>query len=168
MADNVAITAGSGTSIASDDIGGVQYQRVKVSWGADGSANDASATNPLPVNQVPVTSGGTTIYRRISTASTNGERVKASAGQVYGFIVVNTNASARYLKIYNNTTNPPTVGTDTPVMTVTLPGSGGVAFSIPQGIAFGTGIGIGITTGAADSDTGAVAANEVIVTLLYT
>lgn len=49
MADNVAITAGAGTTIASDDIGGVQYQRTKLAWGVDGSAVDASATNPLPV-----------------------------------------------------------------------------------------------------------------------
>jgi hypothetical protein len=40
MADNVAITAGTGTSIATDDIGGVQYQRVKPQLGADGSATD--------------------------------------------------------------------------------------------------------------------------------
>jgi hypothetical protein len=49
MADNVAITAGSGTSIATDDVGGVQYQRVKMVWGADGSVNDTSAAAPLPV-----------------------------------------------------------------------------------------------------------------------
>lgn len=49
MADNVAITAGAGTSIASDDIGGVQHQRVKVGHGTDGTFTDASATNPLPV-----------------------------------------------------------------------------------------------------------------------
>ena len=49
MADNVPITAGSGTSIATDDVGGVQYQRVKVTYGTDGSATDASSTNPLPV-----------------------------------------------------------------------------------------------------------------------
>jgi hypothetical protein len=41
MADNVAITAGSGTNVAADDIGSVFYQRVKVSLGADGSATDA-------------------------------------------------------------------------------------------------------------------------------
>ena len=50
MADNVAITAGAGTSIASDDIGGVHWQRIKVGWGADGVAGDVSATNPLPVS----------------------------------------------------------------------------------------------------------------------
>lgn len=49
MVDNVAITAGSGTSIAADDISSVFYQRVKVAWGVDGSAVDASATNPFPV-----------------------------------------------------------------------------------------------------------------------
>jgi hypothetical protein len=43
MADNVAITAGSGTTIAADDISSVYYQRVKLSLGADGVANDASA-----------------------------------------------------------------------------------------------------------------------------
>jgi hypothetical protein len=41
MADNVAITAGSGTSIAADDIASVFHQRVKISLGADGSATDA-------------------------------------------------------------------------------------------------------------------------------
>jgi hypothetical protein len=37
MADNVAITAGTGTSIATDDIGGAQFQRMKVALGPDGT-----------------------------------------------------------------------------------------------------------------------------------
>lgn len=49
MADGVNITAGSGVVIASDDIGGVQYQRVKLSQGADGSATDVSSAAPLQV-----------------------------------------------------------------------------------------------------------------------
>jgi hypothetical protein len=49
MADNVAITPGSGAIAAADDIGGVLYQRVKVSHGADGSATDTSVSDPLPV-----------------------------------------------------------------------------------------------------------------------
>jgi hypothetical protein len=43
MADNVAITAGSGTAIAADDIASVWYQRTKLSLGADGTAVDAVA-----------------------------------------------------------------------------------------------------------------------------
>jgi hypothetical protein len=71
MADNVAITAGSGTSVAADEIGGVYYQRVKITWGADGAAVDASAADPLPVaviaGQVTVAAGsglnGATVQR---------------------------------------------------------------------------------------------------------
>jgi hypothetical protein len=49
MADNVGITPGSGAIAAADDIGGVLYQRVKVSHGADGSATDTSVSDPLPI-----------------------------------------------------------------------------------------------------------------------
>jgi hypothetical protein len=40
MADNVAVTPGSGATIAADEIAGVLHQRVKVSVGADGAAAD--------------------------------------------------------------------------------------------------------------------------------
>lgn len=50
MADNVPITAGTGTDIATDLIAGVHYQRVKVTFGTDGSSTDASSSNPLPVD----------------------------------------------------------------------------------------------------------------------
>lgn len=49
MADNISVTAGSGTSLASDEIGGVHFQRVKVTFGPDGTATDVSAIDPLPV-----------------------------------------------------------------------------------------------------------------------
>jgi hypothetical protein len=49
MSDNVPITAGAGTNIASDDVGGIQYQRVKLSYGPDGSATDANLTYPMPI-----------------------------------------------------------------------------------------------------------------------
>lgn len=58
MADNVAVTAGSGTTIATDDVGGVQHQRVKVEFGADGSATDVSAAAPLPSNLYGISDGG--------------------------------------------------------------------------------------------------------------
>jgi hypothetical protein len=52
MADNVGYTPGSGEVIATDDIGGVQYQRVKAVWGTDGVANDINATTPLPIQVI--------------------------------------------------------------------------------------------------------------------
>lgn len=54
MADNVTIKDGAGANagVATDDIGGVHYQRVKIALGADGTAVDASATNPIPTAEV--------------------------------------------------------------------------------------------------------------------
>lgn len=50
MADNTTLNPGSGGDIiATDDIGGIKHQRVKVQHGADGAASDVSATSPLPV-----------------------------------------------------------------------------------------------------------------------
>ncbi len=55
MADNVAITAGAGTTVAADDIGGVMHQRVKVSVGADGAATDLAFGGGLAAASLPVT-----------------------------------------------------------------------------------------------------------------
>lgn len=50
MPDNTILNVGSGgDTIASDDIGGVKYQRVKNTFGADGVATDVSTTAPMPV-----------------------------------------------------------------------------------------------------------------------
>jgi len=131
--------------------------------------NGASLTvdGTVTANLAPTTSGGLTISRTISAASTNATNVKGSAGQVYGIMASNTNAAARYLKLYNKATSP-TIGTDTPVMTVMIPpNSSGVVAHWEMGLAFGTGIGFGLTTGVTDANTGAVSADEHVVHIFY-
>ena len=53
MADNVVLSAGTadGVTLATDDVGGVHYQIVKVSFGALDTATAVSGANPLPVVQ---------------------------------------------------------------------------------------------------------------------
>jgi len=114
------------------------------------------------------TSGGTTIFRSIDLDEGALEVVKASAGQIYWIHVINLSASTRFVKIYNATSG--TIGTGTPVLTFPIPTQGdtngaGFTLSIPNGIAFSTGISIGASTGIADNDTGAPGANEVVVNL---
>ena len=64
MADNVSFqsstlaTPASGVSVATDDVGGVQYQRVKLDIGADGASSPVTILNPLPLGTL---SGGTVI-----------------------------------------------------------------------------------------------------------
>ena len=292
MADNIAVTPGTGATIAADDIGGVLVQRVKATWGVDGTATDVSAANPLPVavgivpvtgtffqatqpvslastpgltdtqlraaavpvsgpltdtqiraaalpvsgpvtdtqlrasavpvslatapalvagsaivgkvgidqttpgttNKVSIGTDGTvainaaipagannigaafqavsatqataTVARLASAASTNATSVKASAGMLYRVTAANTNAAARYLKFYNKA-SAPTVGTDTPLVTIFLPAGGGFSeeFDIP--IPFTTGIAYAMTTGVADSDTAAVSLNDIQGLILY-
>lgn len=52
MADNTDLNAGSGgDTIATDDIGGVKHQRVKITIGADGvNDGDVASGNPMPVS----------------------------------------------------------------------------------------------------------------------
>jgi hypothetical protein len=80
MSDNTDITPGTGATVAADNVGGVLYQRVKPTHGADGSATDVSATSPLPVRSVstvikPTISTDTAIYAPldvIGAAATSG------------------------------------------------------------------------------------------------
>lgn len=57
MADNTLQTGSA--SIATDDIGGVHYQRVKVGSGLDGAYTDVSAAAPLPAFNPNATASGT-------------------------------------------------------------------------------------------------------------
>jgi hypothetical protein len=101
----------------------------------------------------------------VSAASTNATVVKASAGRVLGWCLANTNAAYRYVKLHNQTTTP-TAGTGV-VRTIALPPNNSVTFTIEGGIAFATGIGLTIVTGAADADATAVAVGDVVGDLFF-
>lgn len=151
MADNVTLNAGSGgDTIAADDVSGVKYQIVKIAPGGDGAAS----------------LGGGTVHTKSSAATTNATSVKGGAGVVYHLSVTNTNSSPRYIRFYNKA-SAPTVGTDTVVYALAIPGSGGATINFTYGLPFTTGIAYSLTTGAADTDTTAVAADEVKVNVVY-
>lgn len=129
-----------------------------------------AATNSLrvivPENGTAVCSGRTIL----SAASTNATNCKNAAGVLYGFTITNTNASPRFVKFYNKA-SAPVCGTDTPALTIAIPGNtsvGGHSANVPaDGLAFPTGIGLCTTTGIGDGDTGAVAANELAISVFY-
>lgn len=113
----------------------------------------------------PGISGGMSVYRNISLGA-GGVNIKSSTGQVYGWFLFNDSDSIRYIKLYNKASRP-LVGYDTPFMTIPLPVGGGANVNFTSGITFTHGIGIGATTGVADSDRGAPATNDVIVNIIY-
>jgi len=69
VVDNVAITAGTGTTVATDDVGGVHYQLVKVVFGALDSASLVTPALGLPVAQVGSLPAGTNIIGRTGDAT---------------------------------------------------------------------------------------------------
>jgi len=70
MADNVAVTEGSGKTIASDEITGVNYQRIKLIHGAEGvNDGDVATANPLPVAQTGPLPAGTNAIGKLAANS---------------------------------------------------------------------------------------------------
>ena len=121
-------------------------------------------------SQVRATAGGIATTSRLvsAAASTNSTLVKGSAGRVYGITLYNAAAAVRYLKLYNKATAP-TVGTDTPIMTIAVGPTQQFNLSLTDvGIYFSLGIGFGLTGGSADSDTTALTAADVVgLNILY-
>lgn len=111
----------------------------------------------------------TTTSRIVSSAATtNATSAKASAGSLHAIIATNTTASLKYLKLYNKA-SAPTVGTDTPVLTIPLsPSNVNTHIEFPKTMHFATGIAYALTGAAADADTTALAAGDVVgLNILY-
>jgi hypothetical protein len=87
MADDVAVTAGAGTTIATDDIGGRHFQRIKVAYGADGSAADVTNDVPFPV----IDRGMPTYYYSSAMAA-------GAANKIY-IDIFNATGSGKILKL---------------------------------------------------------------------
>jgi hypothetical protein len=93
MADNVAITAGAGTNIATDDVSGAHYQRMKLDGGGDGAAAPigGDATNGLDVDVTRVfTSTSATETGSWSSATTINSAVTLSMAGYQGCTVLLT------------------------------------------------------------------------------
>lgn len=96
MADNTTLNLGSGGDvIATDDIGGIKFQRVKIVLGGDGvNDGDVSSINPIPTtpaqNAVTVTSRSGTTSATINTSTT----LMTANTSRKGFLIQNLHASA--------------------------------------------------------------------------
>ena len=100
-----------------------------------------------------------TVSRVKAAATTNATSLKASAGSVAGWYLYNNTASAKFVKFYNKA-SAPTVGTDVPLFTLPLPANGGSNIKFDT-VPFSTGVAYAITGAIGDTDTTAVAADDV-------
>jgi len=143
-------------------------------------AGDVNSAAPMVIQGgtiTAVTTAGTpaapTNFFLNSAASTNGSLIITGTTGLQAFFATNIGATVAFVKLYNKATAP-TVGTDVPVMIITVPaavaGVPGTAQVMPgfNGYRFPLGLGIAITGAVADSDTTAVAAGQVKVNLSRT
>lgn len=156
------------------DLNGVISFRVRVTAYTSGAVGVVIAPSPHSMQPTPYTTlpsvigvnaststTGQSIYKIISAASNNAANIKTSAGKVYGWFLTNEAASKRYVKLYNKNAAP-TVGTDVPVLTLSLLPGQTVTFSDDIGRTFSAGIGIAITANQADTDNTSVTAGDVV------
>lgn len=124
-----------------------------------------SSSNPLNVSLVSSTNGGDTVFYLVSAASTNATNIKASQGELTGWYIYNSNASARKIA-FHNTAGTPTAGSSV-YFAIVIPGLAAANVSFPTGIAFSTGIAITTVTGLTTADNTAVGLNDLIINLYY-
>jgi len=114
----------------------------------------------------PTAIGGLTIIRDIDLDESSPANIKNAAGVVYGWEIFNASTTTRYVKLYNKA-SAPVIANDTPVITIGVGAGQSARWASSVGISFGTGIGWLATTGVADTNTGAPAANDVVAQLYY-
>jgi hypothetical protein len=103
-------------------------------------------------------------YRSLDGQPT-GVNVKSAPGQVGGWYLSNNAAAVRYVKLYDKAAAPSS--SDTPKITILLPPNSAANVLAGAGIDFTSGIGIRVTTGVADNDSGSPTANDVLINLFY-
>lgn len=106
---------------------------------------------------------GAAAVSRIASAagSTNATLATVGPAQLCFVTAMNAAAATRYLKLYDKA-SAPTVGTDAPKMTIAIPAGASFALDFSNRVTFTAGLAFALTTGAADSDTGALTAADIV------
>lgn len=181
--DNTAFTAGTsqgmmlmgylddtGSSVLTENNSGAvrmtsnRALHVAARDSSGGDATDTTVGAIKVVNTASANGGSTGSFKHQSAAATSAANIKSSAGTLHWAHCANNGAGWAYLKLFNSS-SAPTAGSGTPTHVFGIPP--GAGFNLPLGQAgqrFATGIGYTITGGAADTDTTALALNQVVFT----
>lgn len=119
----------------------------------------------IGISLAPATTGGLSTYRNIDVNNV-GQLIKGSAGQLYSLILQTNIGGEQYFKLYNKAVAP-TVGTDTPFLTIGVRENAPVQIDFSAGVAFSLGIGIGATVLITDADTTNPALNSMNCNVFY-
>lgn len=114
----------------------------------------------------PQIDGGCDTFHLVSAATTNATCIKSTPGQVFGWYIYNSNASARKVNFYESG-KVPNVGVSPLKFSLVIPASSGANVFSDIGIQFSQGISISTVTELTDAGTTAVALNDLIINIFY-
>lgn len=118
MTDNITVTAGSGTTIATDNVGGVNYQRIKLALGVEGTIDgNVSSTLPMPTSppgSVHLTNSPTVTAGAYATGAVVGglisfsgaARINSGSGLIQSALVTVKTALTAPFDVFFFDTNP--------------------------------------------------------------
>jgi hypothetical protein len=171
---NAAITSwGGGTLGAMSNYGTSPGSVLVPGVNAFVTNSNANGRATAPNSSPAVLPSAPTTWHLVAAATTNATSVKAAAAVLYSCQMSGIGAGPAYLKIFNKA-SAPTVGTDTPVITLIIPaaataanGAGSNVQFAAGGVALGTGFAAAVTGGLPDADATAVAAATYVVNCQY-
>lgn len=140
----------------------VKYVRARISEYTSGTITSTAIAHKeenssgliSTIGTVTIADSPTETYAQVITAATtNATSVTSGATKLRTISLVNGVATLRFFKIYNKA-SAPTVGTDTPVLTLTMSPNNPSPFTLPNGgLSLSLGFAYAMTLGVANSDT---------------
>jgi hypothetical protein len=105
--------------------------------------------------------GAASVANLLSPATPAVQAVKASAGRLLSITATNTNAAARFIKIWNTASGGITLGTTAALLEVGIPPNQTVQFVMEGGIGFATAISMAVTGGQGLTNNAAITVGDV-------
>jgi hypothetical protein len=114
------------------------------------TTTDGSDEVPHHIMEYPAQSS----FRNVSSVNSTAVAVKASAGELWGFNIINLHTADIFVKLYNVAAGSVNPASDVPVVTLQVPALGSV-FCEPRCIVhdFATAIAVRAVTGSGDTNT---------------
>ncbi len=170
LVDDAAFTPGTSSVL----MAGFQADEASIDSVNEGDAGAARMTldRKIIVTPQPHTAGGLSVFRSLDLDESH-EEVKSSAGCLYKLRIANFATAPVYVKLFNAATGSVTVGSTTPIDTICVPAASASDCTVVteafggMGLEFTTALCLAATTGLADNNSGAPAANACVVSAYY-
>ncbi len=134
---------------------------VTANIGTGSLAAGTNAIGDMGVQYRTTATGAASVANVLSPATPAVQTVKAAAGRLVGFTLTNTNAAARYVKVWNTASGSITLGTTAALFEIGIPPNQSVTNEFPGGIGFATAINIAVTGGQGLTNNTAVTLGDV-------